>query len=223
MQAPILLAIGGGGATHGTHPELDQLCLEYSKARPRVGFVGLASGDDPVQYRCFVNCFGPLARGISRLPKDADKARAQDWLDGLDLIYLGGGNPLRLVDHFRASSLYEVFRDAYLRGIPIAGVSAGAMCWFDSFVWRDTGGNLKLADGLGLARGTMTPHSLIEPERIDHLQALADNGRVAHALAVDDGAAIVLGPAGPLRAFPPRGKPKVHFIRGAQPPLGAVE
>ena len=44
---PILIAIGGGGATHGTHPELDQFCLRLLPQRPRIGHVGTASHHDP--------------------------------------------------------------------------------------------------------------------------------------------------------------------------------
>ena len=42
------MAIGGGGFTHESHPELDRFCLEQTpRSAPRIGFVGAADNDEP--------------------------------------------------------------------------------------------------------------------------------------------------------------------------------
>ena len=58
---------------------------------------------------------------------------------------------------------------AYRRGVPIAGLSAGAICWFDR-MYTDTemmaglGNDYCVLDGWGLMRGMMSPHYNQRPE-----------------------------------------------------------
>ncbi len=212
MSIPTLIAIGGGGATHGTHPELDHLCLEFARARPRIGYVGAASGDDPEKTRTVHASLAPLAGAVLPLPPGADLAAARAWADGLDLVYVGGGDPVRLVRYLGETGIASVLARAHAQGVPLVGVSAGAMCWFDRFLWRAGADGLQIAPGLGLVPGTMTPHSLIEPDRLTRLQALVAQGALAEAYAVDDGAALILRGDAPPRGFPHRGPPFVHRI-----------
>ena len=208
---PTLIAIGGGGATHGTHPELDRICLSIAGEQPRIGYIGKASGDDPEKFQNFLAGFQPFAAEILPLPSDADADQARNWVGGLDLIYVGGGNPIRLVDHWNASGVGAVLLDAAQGGTALAGVSAGAMCWFESFLWRSERNGLQVSKGLGLVQGAMTPHSLIEPDRRTHMLKCVGRGEMAPGYAVDDGAALVIR-GDTMRAYPPKGPPNVYRI-----------
>ncbi len=86
------------------------------------------------------------------------------------------------------------------------------MCWFEGFLWRSPGGELELSQGFGLVPGIMTPHSMTEPDRVVHLKALVARGEVSDAVAVDDGAALVLSDGAPSAAHPGDGPPFVHQI-----------
>ncbi|WP_439140311.1 Type 1 glutamine amidotransferase-like domain-containing protein [Roseicyclus sp.] len=217
MPETTLIAIGGGGATHGTHPELDRLCLAHSCARPRIGFVGIASDDDRAQYRMFKTSIKPIASAVTRLDPMADGKTARRWAEGLDLVYLGGGDPVRLVRHLKATGIGAVLAETYRRGVPLAGVSAGAMCWFDSFLWRSPDVGLTLAPGLGLVSGSMTPHSLIEPERLIKMQDLVDGGAISEAWAVDDGAALIIQNGVASSGYHEDGAPRVHRFARSEP------
>ena len=217
MTHSILIAIGGGGATHGTHPELDDLCLRFLPKRPHIGYVGTASNDDPEKSRRFFNVFRSYGATLSDLPKNFSRQEAAEWMAGLDFIYVGGGNPVHLVNRWTTSGIHEEFVAALWRGVVIAGVSAGAMCWFDRFLWRSEDGDLRLACGLGIVPGVMTPHSLTEPDRLTHLNTLVACGHLPDAFAVDDGAALVLKDGAPSAVFPCGGPPLVHWIRRGHP------
>ena len=217
MPETTLIAIGGGGAIHGTHPALDRLCLSHVCSRPRVGFVGIASGDDLAQYYMFEAAIRPMASEVVRLDPMADARTARYWAEGLDLVYLGGGDPVRLVARLIATGIGAVLADAYRRGVPLAGVSAGAMCWFDSFLWRSTDAGLAVAPGLGLVSGSMTPHSLIEPERLIKMQDLVDSGAFFEAWAVDDGAALIIQNGAASSWYPQEGTPRVHRFARSEP------
>ena len=73
MPETTLIVIGGGGATHGTHPELDRLCLSYACKQPRIGFIGIASDDDLAQFRLFDAAIRPMASAVTRLHPMADE------------------------------------------------------------------------------------------------------------------------------------------------------
>ena len=211
-----LIAIGGGGATHGTHPELDRLCLTFAGDRPRVGYIGTASSDDPAKFHRFLAGFQALGAHVSQLLPDANHHEARVWAESLDLIYVGGGNPVRLVDHWNATGIRAVLMEAARDGTTLAGVSAGAMCWFENFLWRSDKDGLQVSQGLGLVGGAMTPHSLTEPDRRTHLQRLVTSGVMSEGFAVDDGAALVIR-GDTMRAYPSKGSPSVYRIH---PTLG---
>lgn len=213
MPSTTLIAIGGGGATHGNHPELDRLCIEYTASRRRVGYIGTASGDDVDKHRRFRDGFRPFAGTLSRLSSRADQDQARIWAEGLDLIYVGGGNPTLLVDHWKSTGTGTVLVDAFRRGVTLAGVSAGAMCWFESFLWRSRDDGLQTSEGLGIVKGSMTPHSQIEPDRRAHMHGLVASGAMPDGYAVDDGAALVLREGEPARPYPSEGPPFVRRIR----------
>ena len=101
-----VVAIGGGGFTHGTDPLLDEAVLAASPAaRPRVGYIGAANDDDPLRVGRFHARFGAAGLVASHLPAASDAAAAREWLARQDVVYVGGGNTLRLLDGWRQSGM----------------------------------------------------------------------------------------------------------------------
>jgi len=71
----------------------------------------------------------------------------------------------------------------------MAGISAGAICWFEDGVTDSFGMPFRaLNDGLGFVRGACCPHYDGEKERRPVLMRLIKHG-FASTLALDDGAA----------------------------------
>src|SRR6202522_502277 len=81
-----------------------------------------------------------------------------------DIIYVGGGNTLQMLRVWRRVGFFFKQKTAYEMGTVLSGISAGAICWFDSghsdsmsFTnpknWKYI--NVK---GLGLIRGIHCPH-----------------------------------------------------------------
>ena len=56
-----------------------------------------------------------------------------------DVIYVGGGCMLNLLAIWRAHGLDAILREAWERGVVLAGLSAGSMCWFEWGVDRSSG------------------------------------------------------------------------------------
>lgn len=197
--------MGGGGfsmapddATLPTPLDAYVLGLATARAatdgrdRPRICFVGTASGDDAGYLARFQAAFDPHAE-TSYL---ALFARTVDDLEAFvldqDALYVGGGNTASLLAVWRAHGLDRVVRRAHEAGVVLAGISAGAICWFESGTTDSFGTALEPLDGgLGLVPGSHSPHYDGEPERRGAYHRLIGSGRLAPGLAADDGAALV--------------------------------
>ena len=138
-RAGKIIAIGGGGFTHGLDPSLDEFCLDFVSAQPNVGFVGLASLKVEEKIERFYERFGGYAASLSHLSQDASETEAKLWLAGMQLVYFGGGNTAHLIEQLKSRRMVQLFRRANAEGLVIAGVSAGGVCWFD-WALSDAGG-----------------------------------------------------------------------------------
>lgn len=200
-----VIAVGGGGFTHDLDAALEDFILaETGRWRPRVGYVGTASRDDPVKLARFYQRFETVAAAASHLPPDADGQAAARWLADLDLVYVGGGNTEHLVETWRSTGLGATLVSAARRGVLMAGVSAGAVCWFDAALSDSGGRGLAPLRGLGLLRGSACPHYSTEPARPPAFRDRIAAGELPDGIAIDDGVAVLLDDSGPCRVFSAR-------------------
>ncbi len=207
-----IVAIGGGGFTHATYPSLDTFCLRQTgKDDPKVGFIATASQDDVVKIDRFHARFGDLVTHHEHLPMDWTAERVAEELARLDLVYVGGGNTQAMVADWRKTGWDQALRDAAFDGLTLAGVSAGAVCWFDSFLFSSGNGPMRPLPGLGLLKGGACPHYATEPERKGALHAAVAAKEMPRSIAIDDGVAVAFGPDGPTK------------IHSAEPTGGAFE
>ena len=194
MKRPTrLIAVGGGGFTHGTDPALEDFILARSGlARPRVGFIASASGDDPLTIERFHQRFAPHASAHTVLPALADARAAAAWLLVQDIVYVGGGHTLRLIEQWQRSGLDRLLIEAAERGVLMAGVSAGASAWF-SHALSDAGGQgLAPIRGIGMVAGSCCPHYDSEPARVPAFAGCIARGELPAGIAIDDGAAVLM-------------------------------
>jgi peptidase E len=148
--------------------------------------------------------FADLAGSLSHLPLGASSAEASAWAASLDLIYVGGGNTARLVSHFRETGIADVLAEATAKGTVLAGVSAGAACWFDKVLTDSLGNGLRPMDGLGIVPGSCCPHYSTEPLRQTAFPEAIARGTLPEGYAIDDGAAIRLISSGEAEVFSAR-------------------
>ena len=106
-----------------------------------------------------------------------------------DVIYVGGGNTLNMLALWRLHGLDAVFREAWERGVILAGLSAGALCWFEEGV-TDSLGPLAPIPALGLVSGSLCVHYDGEADRRPAFHALLAEGKLGAGYAADDGAAL---------------------------------
>ncbi len=190
-----IFAMGGGGFTmEPSNPLLDDFVLSLTDAKqPRVLFLPTASGDTTAQINAFNARFAdrwcvPEHLALFRL-HDSRRPLADVVLEQ-DIIYVGGGSMRNLLAIWRAHDLDELLVRAWRSGTVLAGLSAGAMCWFDGGVTRSSGAPEALA-GLGLLEGSLTVHADGEPERLPVWLAAVRDGTLPGGWALDDGVGLL--------------------------------
>lgn len=187
-----IVALGGGGFSDDD-PLLDDYILGLTgKECPRVVFVPTASGDAASLIERFYAAFTerecrPSHLSLFRLPYPP----IGEILASHDVVYVGGGSTANMVAVWRIHGLDEVLRKAWERGVVLAGVSAGALCWFQAGVTDSLGPELApWRDGLGILPGSFCPHYDGEPDRRPAYHRFVRERRLPAGYAADDGVAL---------------------------------
>ena len=97
-----------------------------------------------------------------------------------------------MMESWKQSGLLELIKEAYERGVIIAGLSAGAICWFTD-IYTDsakeqTGEEYAMFKGLGWIKGVISPH--YGARMLDFDKIVCYNYDCAYGL--EDDAALVL-------------------------------
>jgi dipeptidase E len=195
MEDRLIFAMGGGGFTmEPTNPLLDEFVLSLTHARePRVLFLPTASGDTTAQINAFQGRFADRAcvpEHLSLFRLGDARRPLQEMVLGADIVYVGGGSMRNLLAIWQAHGLDRLLLQAWRSGTVLAGLSAGAMCWFQGGVTRSSGSPEPMA-GLGLLEGSLTVHADGEPERLPVWLASVRDGTLPGGWAVDDGVGLL--------------------------------
>jgi dipeptidase E len=187
--------MGGGGFTmQDPTPAIDRLVLTLTgKPVPKICFLPTASGDPRDQVMRFYEEFGdwPCEPSIlSLFNLGRDRIDPVEHLLAQDAIYVGGGSMRNMLAIWREHGIDEAMLTAWNRGIVLAGLSAGAMCWFAGGISM-SGGMPEAVNGLGLLEGSLTVHLDGESERWPVYRAAVADGTLPPGYAADDGAALV--------------------------------
>jgi peptidase E len=119
-----------------------------------------------------------------------DRIDPRAHLLGQDAIYVGGGSTRNMLAVWREHGVDVAMRRAWERGVVLAGLSAGAMCWFEGGVTVSGGAPAPVA-GLGFLAGSVSVHRNSEPERWPVFRRAVATGALPAGYAIDDGAALV--------------------------------
>jgi peptidase E len=192
-----IVAMGGGGFSM----EPDNLLLDdhvlalarqlRGRERPRVCFLGTASGDAEGYVANFYAAFARRSEATHLGLFDRKVGDVESFLLDQDVIYVGGGNTANMLAIWRIHGVDRGLARAWEAGVVLTGLSAGSNCWFESSTTDSFGPLAALKDGLGLLSGSHSPHYDSEPARRPTFQRLIASGELPDGLAVDDGAALV--------------------------------
>jgi dipeptidase E len=186
-----IIAMGGGGFTATPdNPALELYALSQTrKSNPSVCFLPTATGDAATYIAKFYATFVKLRCRPTHVSFFERTPNLREILLAQDLIFVGGGNTKSMLAVWREWQLPQILRKAWNSGTVLAGISAGAICWFDWGVTDSWAEHLAPMPCLGWLPGACCPHYDGEVERRPAVHRLVSNGRLPETLALDDGAA----------------------------------
>ena len=194
----ILATSGGFTATERSEQRVPAgLFLEAlrltGKDRPRVLFVMTATGDAS-------NNLAMSYQAVSRLSVDADHLSlftmpnqdVDEALGRADVVWVGGGSVANLLAVWRVHGVDDAMHDAWERGVVLAGVSAGSICWHVGGPTDSFGSQLRVVtDGLGFLPYGNGVHYDTEEQRRPLLHRLVAEGILPTSFATDDGVGLL--------------------------------
>ncbi len=187
-----IIALGGGGfSTEPQNLALDVYILQQAqKPNPKICFVPTATGDAVRYVANFYRAYRQLQCIPSHLPFFERTPELRSLALDQDVIYIGGGNTKSMLAVWREWGFDEILQDAWQQGVVLAGISAGAICWFEQGVTDSFADELKVMNCMGFLKGSCCPHFDGEPERRPSFEKMLLEGRIRPGLAIDDCAAV---------------------------------
>lgn len=174
-----IIAIGGGEIGRAGYPvettKIDKEIIRLTcKKNPKLLFIPTASSDSEGYCSTVEKYFGKrLGCKIDVLyliKNKLGKKEIEDKILKSDIIYVGGGNTLKMMQIWRKIGVDKILIRAYKKGIVMSGLSAGAICWFkygnsDSRKFANPDAGLIKVTGLGLINALHCPHYDFEAYR----------------------------------------------------------
>ena len=197
-----IIAIGGGELRERTTLKIDEYIATLAKERAGENranalFIPTASHD----FMPYYNTFHKVYTGVFNIKtdvalsvfKDVDMEKMKAKFEKADVIYVGGGDTVFMIEHWKKTGLLSLLKDAYERGVIIAGLSAGAICWFtdiytDSEAALGEGDKYAMFQGLGWLEGKISPH--YNSRMLDFDEIVCYN--FDYAFGIEDNAALII-------------------------------
>lgn len=180
MSEQHIVALGGGGfSSEGPDSPLDDFIIGLARRdAPRVCFLPTAGGDSDTYVANFYRSFaGRICHPTDLALFRRTVVDLRSFLLEQDVIYVGGGNTANMLVIWRRHGVDTILRECWESGVVLAGISAGAICWFEAAVTDSFGLQLAaLDDGLGFLPGSACPHYDSEERRRPVYQRLVTEG-----------------------------------------------
>ena len=193
----IIIAIGGGELREKQTSEIDRQISGLIKKkcegrRPTALFVGTASHDSMPYYNSFhktyTGLFGLKTDCALTVYGEMNYEKIEGKFQKADMIYVGGGDTLFMLDSWEKSGIKKLILDAYDRGVIICGLSAGAICWFDEMFTDSAGAEYEFKKALGVLSGGACPH--FDKRKADFENKIAD-ATVENYICIEDLSAVM--------------------------------
>lgn len=130
-----IVAIGGGDLRLAETMAIDKYIVELSGIpNPKLLFIPTASGDSQEYIEDVKKVYGKqLGCEVDTLlliDNDITEYEIQKKILSSNIIYVGGGDTVKMMDIWRNKKIDKYLKKAYENNIILSGISAGSICWF---------------------------------------------------------------------------------------------
>lgn len=208
-----LVAIGGAEDKTSEAEILSRVLSLSKKEAPIVGVITTASSvpDDVfAEYREVFSSLGASEVLDIRIRERSDAASEHfvEMIRNSDIIFISGGDQMRLTNILGGSEVMDAIRARHQSGTVIAGTSAGAACQSQTMVYGGPAddslrkGAVKMAAGFGLVDGVIMDTHFLERGRFSRLMEVGATNPEYLGVGLGEDAA-VLFEGDVMRAFGP--------------------
>lgn len=166
-----LMLIGGGEVGRGTTSyetkEIDEEIVKMTeKENPNFLFIGLASSFSDSYFDTMKKIYKELGCTPVYLKKKNiinNPSIVEEKIKNADIIYICGGDTVKLVTDIKEYKIDALLKEAYERGCVLAGMSAGAILlskegFSDSLIMRNESDKHEFVEGLSFIPISICPH-----------------------------------------------------------------
>ncbi|WP_299822230.1 cyanophycinase [uncultured Jannaschia sp.] len=175
-----LIAIGGAEDRSDEADILKRVIDWSGKSSPVVGVITTASAIPDEVFRDYHATFGTLgaAEVLDIRVRDRTDAADDGFIDLIgraDVIFISGGDQMRLTNVFGGSAALAMIRSRHAQGAVVAGTSAGAACQSRTMVYGGSPddslrkGAVKMAAGFGFVDGVIIDTHFLQRGRFSRL------------------------------------------------------
>jgi peptidase E len=215
MALKQIITLGGGGfSEEPDNPLLDLYVLKQSnKEKPKICFLPTASGDSERYclnfYESFKNyhCSPSIFSFFKPSTQDLE-----DFFLQQDIIYVGGGNTFSMLAIWKAWHADKIFKKAHESGVILAGISAGAICWFEHGHTDSFSKYLDRMECLGFLKGSCSPHYNEQEGRRSSFHSLLTTDKILPGYGIANGAAIHFVNGEVSRVVSSRQESRAYFV-----------
>ena len=178
-----LMLIGGGETGRGTTTyetkEIDEEVVKMTeKENPIFLFIGLASSHSDSYYDTMKKIYKELGCTTEYLKKKNiinNPDIVKDKINRADIIYICGGDTVKLINDIKEYEIDKLLKEAYDRGCVMAGMSAGAIMlsregFSDSLIFRGESDKHEFIKGFKFIDISICPHFHSNPVKDKELQ-----------------------------------------------------
>lgn len=208
-----LVAIGGAEDKSREAGILGRVLELAHRDAPAVAVITTASGYPDDVFESYREVFNNLGAGEVqhvRVRERADAASEHfiDMIRKADVLFISGGDQMRLTSIFGGSAALETIRARHAEGAVVAGTSAGAACQSTTMVYGGAAvdslrkGMVKMAAGFGLVDGVIIDTHFLERGRFSRLMEVGATNPEYLGVGIGEDAAVLFD-GDTLHAFGP--------------------
>ena len=170
--------IGRGNTTYETK-EIDEEIVKMTNIdKPNFLFIGLASSFSDSYYDTIKKIYKNLGCETVYLKKKNiinNPDIVKDKISNADIIYIGGGDSIKLINEIKEYKLDILLKEAYKKGTILVGISAGAILlskegFSDSLILRNESNKHSFVEGINLNNLIISPHYNSSIEKTNELK-----------------------------------------------------
>ena len=198
-----LIAIGGNEDKDNELVVLKRVVQEVGKTEYKVGVITTASEEPELRGKSYHKVFNTL--GASRIEILNIKTRAQandrtlsKTLEDVDLIFLAGGDQLRLTTIVGGSRILQTIQNRLEAGALVAGTSAGAAVFSDTMIYEGKSeeglfkGRVLTTSGFGFVENIVFDTHFMARGRIGRLIQIVTTNPTCIGVGIGEDSGVVL-------------------------------